>query len=433
MATILTVEDSRVVRNVIARQVQELGFDLEQAENGEQGLAKLEAVRVDLVLLDVTMPVLDGPAMLARMRSAGNHTPVIMLTSEAKRSIVEDAIRLGISDYVLKPFGADELRSKILAVLGEAGGVVPVPAAKAAPATSAVASGAPVAAPTPVSATAAPAPMPAGGVKASAGELLIVDDVDNVAKKLRTLMPERYAIEHCLTAKMGLRLCRERKFKAVLIDSDLPPDGEADPRSPAFLSQLRAVQPRAALVALCLRTTNDSTSEMRALGYSDVLFKPFKQELVDAFVTDHLVEQEEVLTRDQDLLTLGALVGKPELREGYFARLAKDGPSALEQLAAACHEHAVLDVRKAPVDAPQFVGAIAELATRARQIGLGVKLVVNDAAKAMLGTRADTRALWGFPAVEEARAAEIDPNTGAAAEAEIPGAKESWISRLQDL
>ena len=171
MATILTVEDSRAVRNVIARQVLDLGFELEQAENGEQGLEKLEGQSIDLVLLDVTMPILDGPGMLARMRSAGNRTPVIMLTSEAKRSIVEDTLRLGISDYVLKPFGSDELRTKILAVLGEASAgasppLVSTPAPSATVASTSATEPGPFVAAAPVVA-AKPAPT----------DVLIVDDV----------------------------------------------------------------------------------------------------------------------------------------------------------------------------------------------------------------------------------------------------------------
>jgi DNA-binding response OmpR family regulator len=411
MPTILTVEDSRAVRNVIARQVRELGFDLEQAENGEQGLERLQATRVDLVLLDVTMPVLDGPGMLERMRSAGNRTPVIMLTSESKRSIVEDTLRLGISDYVLKPFANEELRTKIISVLGEA----PAPSKPA---------------PAPVS---APVPAPA---KSTSDDVLILDDVDNVAKKLRTLVPASYAVEHCLTAKMALRLCRERAFKLVLVDADLPADGEADVRNAAFVAQFHSALPKAGIVALCLRTTNDPSQEMKALGYAGVLFKPFKQEPIDELVAAHLVEQEEVLTRQQDVLTLGALTGKADLHEGYFARLASSVPAALEQIAAACHEHVVADLRKAPVDAKQFSAAVTDIARRAGQIGLGAKLVVSEAGRKVLSAQPDAKRLFLFDSIDAARVTEVDPNAFATSEPEPAPARDdtrSWIARMQDL
>ena len=89
MARVLTVDDSRAVRSIVVRQLNEWGVETDEAEDGIKGLEKLEEVLYDLVLLDVTMPEMDGPTMLARMRKTGNKTPVLMLTSEAKRSVVE--------------------------------------------------------------------------------------------------------------------------------------------------------------------------------------------------------------------------------------------------------------------------------------------------------------------------------------------------------
>jgi two-component system cell cycle response regulator len=423
MATILTVEDSRAVRNVIARQVLDLGFELEQAENGEQGLEKLEGQSIDLVLLDVTMPILDGPGMLARMRSAGNRTPVIMLTSEAKRSIVEDTLRLGISDYVLKPFGSDELRTKILAVLGEAAAAGPAPPVVSMPAPAAAVESMGATEPGPIV-----APSQVIAATPALTDVLIVDDVENVAKKLRSLVPAVYSIEHCLTAEAALRLARDRSFKAILVDSDLPaPAGAPDLRGGSLVSQLQAAQPGAIIVALCLRTTNDSSHEMRALGYTEVLFKPFHQGAVHELVDAHLVEREEVLTRADDLLTLGALVGKADLQEGYFARLAALAPSALEQVAAACHEHVIVDLRKAPVLAPRFGEAVLAIASQARHTGLGTKLIIAEDGKRALSTFPGARLLWKFDSLDAARSTDVDPNS------DPPSEKESWISRMQDL
>ncbi|GEM_PF-2680848 len=89
MPSNLTVDDSSTIRSIINKTLGELGFEFEQAEDGQQGLAKLEELSVDLILLDVTMPVMDGPTMLEKLRGAGNRTPVVMLTSEAKRSIID--------------------------------------------------------------------------------------------------------------------------------------------------------------------------------------------------------------------------------------------------------------------------------------------------------------------------------------------------------
>ncbi len=122
MPIILTVDDSRAVRTIVSKQVRDLGFEVDEAEDGIQGLAKLGECQFDLVILDVTMPNMDGPTMLGKMREAGNTTPVIMLTSESKRSIIAGAMKSGITDYILKPFKPEELRAKILSVLQGAGG-----------------------------------------------------------------------------------------------------------------------------------------------------------------------------------------------------------------------------------------------------------------------------------------------------------------------
>lgn len=122
MPAILTVDDSRAVRSIVGKQVRELGYEVLEAEDGVQGLEQLAQATVELVLLDVSMPCMDGPTMLQKMREGGNQTPVIMLTSESKRSIVAGTMMMGISDYILKPFKPEELRQKVLAVLqGEPG------------------------------------------------------------------------------------------------------------------------------------------------------------------------------------------------------------------------------------------------------------------------------------------------------------------------
>ena len=75
MTRILTVDDSRAVRTIIGKTLR-ANFDILEAEDGEKGLAVLQEETVDLVLLDVTMPVMDGPEMLKRLRERGDQTPV---------------------------------------------------------------------------------------------------------------------------------------------------------------------------------------------------------------------------------------------------------------------------------------------------------------------------------------------------------------------
>ena len=121
MTVILTVDDSRAVRNIVGKQLKALGYEVLEAQDGNQALDQLQSTRVDVILLDVNMPELDGPGMLRKLRERGDQTPVIMLTSESERTIVMDAMALGISDYILKPFKPEELREKVVSVLQAAG------------------------------------------------------------------------------------------------------------------------------------------------------------------------------------------------------------------------------------------------------------------------------------------------------------------------
>ena len=117
MKTILAVDDSATMREMVAFVLESAGYRVIEAEDGAQGLEQLQAAHVGLVLLDVNMPNMDGPTMLKKMRERGDQTPVIMLTSESERTIVMGAMVLGISDYILKPFKPEQLREKVLSVL----------------------------------------------------------------------------------------------------------------------------------------------------------------------------------------------------------------------------------------------------------------------------------------------------------------------------
>ena len=249
MPIVLTVDDSNSIRSIVGKALTALGFDVEQAEDGEKALVLLEETKVDLILLDVTMPVMDGPTMLKHLRERGDKTPVIMLTSESKRSVVAGAMQMGIEDYMLKPFKPDELKGKVFKALRMN---------ENAP----VASNAAVGSAPPVAAPAAPTAVGKNFV-----DILIVDDMENVHKKFRQAVPSHITMNGCVSAREALTQCQERVFRMVLIDMVIP-----DVNSVALMNQLRALQPHAAFVALVLRTANDPRAEIVSQGFTDYLF-----------------------------------------------------------------------------------------------------------------------------------------------------------------
>ena len=380
MPRILTVDDSRTVRMILTKQVSEMGFEIDEAEDGEQGLAKLEEATYDLVLLDVTMPVLDGPGMLARMREAGNKTPVLMLTSESKRSIVAQLMKLGIDDYILKPFKNDELKRKILKAL-KMGTEIPVVAMPDV-APSSVTSG--------------------SGEEGPARQfvdILLVDDMENVAKKFRAAIPAHLSVNSCVSAQAALNVCRERIFRVILIDNEIP-----DVDSSVLMNQLRVLQPHAAFLALALRSVNKVQNEMKELGFDDVLFKPFQPEAIDDLLARYF-DNQELLIKEDNVLKVAAFQGRPERMEKYYTRVAELLNGGIETVAAACFDEFIVDVSAMPRDPQRTAQLITTVEGAGKKFGMELRLVGPEEVAKLLKSFAETSGMAVFTSIDEARAA----------------------------
>lgn len=381
MPKVLTVDDSRPVRLIVAKQMKELGLEVEEAEDGQQALARLEQQKCDLIILDVTMPVMDGPTMLAQLRARGDKTPVIMLTSESKRSIVSDALKLGISDYVLKPFQPGELQSKVRTALKLPAGPPVEPKPAAAPSADAV------------SASAAAATGP------QSLDVLLIDDMENVAKRLRALLPPRLTFGSATTAPAALSACRENSYRVILVDTTMP-----DADSSVLAGQIKMLQKDATIVALTLKSSNNVEKELAAQGFQGVLFKPFAPEAVEDFVGKYF-DAQVLLTCSDELLKVGPLVGNPERAERYFTRLSTLFPPAIEQVAAACFENTIVDLSEAPIqDGGRLAKLLADVNRKATGLGLQVRIVGNPELKKVLDGFEETGRIPIFASVQEARA-----------------------------
>jgi DNA-binding response OmpR family regulator len=371
MPRILTVDDSRPIRMIVSKALVEMGFEVGEAEDGNDGLKKLKEGAYDLVVLDVTMPNLDGPGMLAKMREVGDKTPVLMLTSESKTSIVAALMKLGIQDYVLKPFKGDELRAKVLKALK-------LPANYVAQNSGA-------------------------GAGADAGDgkltMLVIDDMENVHKKLRSMIPEAVELVTALTLQDGLAAVRNKKFRAILVDAEIQAGGPAP-----VVKQLRLLLPSAGIWGMALRSANNVAKEMKDLGFDDALLKPFTQDAIDALIELYAVKNETLFVAKEDLIQLTPFLGKEDKLERYFTKLSADVKTVVQKLGEACFENAVIDAVNIPLQQParvaQFLVDAFKVAT---DLGIAVKVVGSpELPKAMRGFQ-ETKDLHCFTSVEEAR------------------------------
>ena len=117
MATsVLIVEDDRSIQELLQMYLEKEGYAVTVAGDGGQGLQKFRAIKPDIVLLDVMMPVMDGWAVCRAIRSE-SQTPIIMLTAKGETEDKITGLKTGADDYVTKPFEMRELLARIEAVL----------------------------------------------------------------------------------------------------------------------------------------------------------------------------------------------------------------------------------------------------------------------------------------------------------------------------
>ena len=119
MAKILVAEDDALTAQLVSFKLKQQGFTVLSASDGETALALAQAEKPEVILLDCMMPVMDGFAVLRRIKESPElkATPVIMLTFRSKETDIINALELGAADYIVKPFSPAELMARIRKVL----------------------------------------------------------------------------------------------------------------------------------------------------------------------------------------------------------------------------------------------------------------------------------------------------------------------------
>ena len=181
---VLAVDDEEHITELLAMGLGFNGFEVERAASGREALAAVERRRPDLIVLDVMLPDLDGFAVARRLRQiegAGTRVPVIFLTARDTTTDKVEGLRLGVDDYVTKPFSIEELIERVKAVLRRASGAGP------------------------------------GEHKLSYHDLVVDEDTRDVwrAGRLIELTPTEYKLLHYLLANARRVLTRDQILEAV--------------------------------------------------------------------------------------------------------------------------------------------------------------------------------------------------------------------------
>ena len=109
--TILTVDDSRTMRDMLLMTLVDAGYEVVQAEDGEDGLAKLGDRRPDAIITDINMPKLDGFGFIEKVRADPSNTavPILVLTTESEQDRKDRARQAGATGWIVKPFNPTKL------------------------------------------------------------------------------------------------------------------------------------------------------------------------------------------------------------------------------------------------------------------------------------------------------------------------------------
>ena len=118
--TIMTVDDSASVRQMVSFTLKQAGFEVVEAVDGQDAMAKLSSAVIHLMITDLNMPNIDGIELIRQVRGTAEHkfVPIIMLTTESQDSKKQEGKAAGATGWIVKPFKPDQLLAVIKKVLG---------------------------------------------------------------------------------------------------------------------------------------------------------------------------------------------------------------------------------------------------------------------------------------------------------------------------
>lgn len=282
---ILSVDDSKTVRLIVKKAMKPFDMLVCEAQNGEEGLAVARAEKPDLILLDVTMPVMDGVEMLTRLKADPElkQIPVMMLTAEAGRENILKIAKIGVRDYIVKPFTEAVLVEKLSRIMT----LVPASSAAAAP---------------------------AAGAAAGRQVILVEDKPAIVSQVTESVKNNAWTWKHFATSAEAFQFAEKTPPAAVVVSLSLP-EGAA-------IDLLRSFRGRPALaqvpfIGLSVKTAAEEIQRALESGFVGVSSKPIdaadlEGKLRRALKLEGVLRAAE-LTKDHMLVRLSEEMTSPQL------------------------------------------------------------------------------------------------------------------------
>lgn len=113
MPKVLLVDDAAFMRMRCAKLLTENGYSVDEAENGQEAIDKYIAIKPDLVLMDITMPVMDGLTAVAEIKKIDPNAKIVMCSALGQQNTVMSAIKAGAKDFIVKPYQPEKILTTI--------------------------------------------------------------------------------------------------------------------------------------------------------------------------------------------------------------------------------------------------------------------------------------------------------------------------------
>jgi len=296
---------------LFAKSLADNGYETFEAQHGIEALRILKDRAVDLILLDLLMPEMDGPEMLSELRAAGNSTPVILVTAVTDTRAIADCMAFDVADYLVKPVEPRELFERVSKVI------------------------APVARGATTGEYSRFAPPPES-------RTLLLEQSNEHIEQLRQLMPSTVLLQRAADTDAALEACRSEDFDKIIVGS-LPPGQSHE----SACQRLRAHNLRASFFIIYGRQQKDPVDSSFKAGFDGFLLRPFSAKQVDLMYAVKARESELLVVEDYVIRMLQQ--SSQQARSGnYYSRVGELVGEALEKIASDAYEDVVVDLTNAP-------------------------------------------------------------------------------------
>lgn len=306
MPTVLTVEDNPTTRAILASALRDRGHHVFEAEHGKAALNILKSTEIELVLLDIHMPVMDGPELLSELRKIQPELPVVLLSGKRDINRIKACMDLGAVQYLHKPVDINVLHEVITDIAGTGN---------------------------------------TEAVTAHWGTMMLISSDESSCVKLRELLPQPVKIEIAPSMRTATEASARHRFRTIIID-DAFGDGAAE-----TAKVIRANQAEAIVFALYKENHPQAPEQAWSDGFDGFLTKPLKSEPIDyllGLIGYYHFELECILDVDEGLLTPLPYDNFHATLERYYSHLAEKIGLILQELSNEGYEAVILDCSELP-------------------------------------------------------------------------------------